>query len=79
MHRYRHDERHLYEPPPCPVCGGPTEVNWIDVTTEEEEPDTYAIPGTYWCARDCQAAGAETVERVVSVDSAFEESRAADA
>lgn len=52
---YRPDERHEFDPGPCPKCGGTEcQVNWVDLgngTFVGEE----AIPGTVACLNpDCE-------------------------
>lgn len=68
---YLSDERDDYVPPPCPHCGGPTHVTWIDVTSRQDQPGTEWVPGTYRCAVDCLADGHRPVH-ITNLDEAFE-------
>ncbi len=46
------DERATYVPDPCPHCGGPTAVGWLDVQTRRSGPQW--LPGLRECAAHCQ-------------------------
>lgn len=50
MMRYRPDERHLFDPGPCPECGavGAFDVDWVDVRCRGEMED-WAVPGKVKC------------------------------
>lgn len=48
-------ERHAYESPPCPICGGPSRTNFVSVLTVDQDPDDPDTPqwvaGTWECDR----------------------------
>lgn len=56
MRIYRYNERHEYRPDPCPQCGGPSRVNWINADTSADLPNTWWVPGSLSCAA-CEDAG----------------------
>lgn len=47
--RYRAEDKHQYEPPPCPRCGGPTRVEWVSCDTSDDVPGTWFVPGMVGC------------------------------
>lgn len=56
MRIYRPNERHEFDPGPCPRCGGTKHrVNWVDVHESHEEPGSALVPGTVECLNpDCE-------------------------
>jgi hypothetical protein len=56
MRIYRSNERHEFDPGPCPKCGGAKHrVNWVDVHESHEVPGSVLIPGTIECLNpDCE-------------------------
>jgi hypothetical protein len=47
---YRPDQRHEYDPGPCPKCSGTdVHVNWVDVSTSAEGVGSSWVPGQLQC------------------------------
>jgi hypothetical protein len=47
---YPTDQRHEYDPGPCPKCGGTdVHVNWVDVSTSAEGLGSLWVPGQLQC------------------------------
>lgn len=50
-------ERDTYREPPCPVCGGPTEVGFVSVLSHDQDPSDPDTPqwvaATITCVGDC--------------------------
>ena len=50
--RYSDAEKGTYRSPRCPNCDGPTDQNWIDVSSQADpHGQGWWIPGTYRCAK----------------------------
>lgn len=50
MRTYSPNDRHEFDPGPCPRCGGAEHrVNWVEVHTSDETPGSVLIPGTVQC------------------------------
>jgi len=50
---YTEATKHEYQAPPCPLCGGTSTVDWVDITEISEEPGSRFVPGYLECDGRC--------------------------